>query len=134
MDKKIIFIIVLIIVAGVCFWAWQSGFFNKKPIEPIKIPNGIVLFFGEDCPHCKIVEEFLTDNKIENITKLEIPFNGKTSLQLKANVDVLLKITEICKVDVNSGVAIPFLYNGKDKCFTGDIDVINFLKNEANIK
>lgn len=125
MNKAIIFTIILIILAGGLFWGFQSG------------SEGIILFYGDGCPHCKNVEDFIATNNIDQkvkYTKLEIPFNGKTSPQLVVNADLLTRVAKKCGLNVSNGLIIPFLYDGNNKCFTGDIDTINFFKNATGIK
>lgn len=140
MDKTTIITVVLVILAGFIFWGFQAGFFLNifnGPITTDPLPAGIVLFFGEDCPHCIKVEAFIKDNNIDSkikITKLEIPFNGKTSPELVANLGLLQKTAQTCKVDVSGGVGIPFLYDGAGRCFNGDVEVTNFLSAQAGIK
>ncbi|MFA6190237.1 MAG: hypothetical protein WC711_01840 [Candidatus Staskawiczbacteria bacterium] len=143
MDKAIIYTVLIIIFAGFLFWGFQSGFFVKIPsVEPVQRPEGILLFFGEDCPHCKNVEAFIQENNIDQkikLTRLEIPFNGKSSAELIANAGLLSQVATECKIDASSGISIPFLYNPSinsgqaGSCLIGDVDVINFLKNETNI-
>lgn len=135
MDKTPVFIILVIIVAGIFFWAIQSGIFLPNT-NNVSIPEGTLLFFGDGCPHCKVVDEFVTENKIEEkikLSKLEIPFALKTSPELQKNSLVLLQIAKKCNIDISNGVSIPFLY-GNEKCYVGQDDVINFFKNEAGIK
>jgi len=139
MDKKVVVIIIAIILVGFLFWAWQTGFFAKGPVvyvPPTPLPEGIVLFYGAECPHCKNVEDFIAKNNIGQkvkFTNLEIPFAGKTSSQLVANAGLLVSIAQGCKLDVSKGVNIPFLYDGKS-CLIGQDDVINFFKTQAGIK
>ncbi|MCX6721767.1 MAG: hypothetical protein NTY04_01050 [Candidatus Staskawiczbacteria bacterium] len=140
MDKTASGIIVIIILAAVLFWAVQSGFLSSilgGGSKPASLPEGIVLFYGAECPHCKNVEAFVSANNIDQkvkFTNLEVSFAGKTSPQLKADDALALQVAEACKMDITSGVSIPLLFDGKDKCFSGDVDVINFFKNEAGIK
>lgn len=138
MDKIVIFIIAIIILAGVGFWAFESGFFVKQSINPTTLPKGIVLFFGADCPHCKIVEDFIAQNNISqkvSFSNLEVPFNGKTSAELISNAETAVKSAQYCKIDVANGLSIPFLWDGNNlKCYLGQEEVINFFKNEAGIK
>jgi hypothetical protein len=137
MDKTIIITIILVILAGFLFWGFQTGFFTGSATNATPLPAGIVLFFGQDCPHCIKVEAFIKDNNIDSkikITKLEIPFNGKTSPELVANSVLLVNTAQTCKMDITNGVGIPFLYDGTGKCFNGDVDVTNFLKTAAGIK
>jgi len=137
MDKTVIAIIIAIILVGGLFWVWQLGVFTKTSVQVAPLPQGIVLFYGDGCPHCKNVEDFITQNKIEDkvkFTRLEIPFNGRTSKQLAANADLAVQVAEKCKLDVSNGLIIPLLYDGNNQCLTGDVDTINFFKNAAGIQ
>ncbi|MCX6721498.1 MAG: hypothetical protein NT026_02785 [Candidatus Staskawiczbacteria bacterium] len=136
MDKIPLFIISVIIVAGVVFWAFQSGFFSKNNVTPTPLPEGIVLFYSPDCPHCKNVEDFIAQNGIDQkikYTRLEVPFGIKTSPELQANAAALLQKAETCKIDTTNGISIPFIWDGK-ACLVGDEPIINFLKAQAGIK
>jgi glutaredoxin-related protein len=140
MDKTIVIIIIVIILAGVGFWAWQSGIFSKVPqiaVQPAQNPGGIILFYSPNCPHCQDVEAFIASNNIDQkvkYTKLEIPFAGKTSPQLEANAELAIQLAQKCKLDVSQGVGIPFLYDGNGNCYVGEIDVPAFFKTAAGIK
>lgn len=143
MDKRILFIILGIVLAGVLFWVWRSGILIESKIHPEPTPEDAVLFYGSDCPHCQNVEKFIDDNKIEEkikIKRLEIPFNGKTNSELQANLLLLAAAAGSCELDTSQGIAIPFLYKpsgeagGNGNCLVGDESVINFLKNEAKIQ
>jgi len=136
MDKAIIIIILTVVVLGFLFWGFQTGFFVKKEVPVIPLPEGIVLFFGEGCPHCKLVEDFISQNKISEkvqFTQLEIPYNGKNSTQLTANAGVLVQVAQECKLDISGGVNIPFLWDGQN-CLVGDEPIINFFKTRAGIQ
>jgi hypothetical protein len=132
MDKTIIFTIVIIILVGFLFWGFQTGFFTNifsGPARPAAIPDGILLFYGQGCPHCKIVDDFITQNKVEDkvkVTKLEVWYD-------KNNQIILGEVVRKCG-EKSDTVGVPFLYDGKGKCYIGDQDTINFLKNEAGIK
>ena len=57
--------IIIIILAGVLFWGFQSGFFISifsGPVTATPLPSGIVLFYGQGCPHCADVEKFIAQN------------------------------------------------------------------------
>jgi len=126
MDKTIIAIIIVVILSGFLFWGFASGFFLQKGIEPILLPEGTVLFYGEDCPHCKVVEEFIAENDIRskmNITDLEVWDNQSNTL-------LLGQVAEKCNIDTSQGVGVPLLYDGQN-CYMGDIDIINFFKNDT---
>jgi len=127
MDKNIVITVVLIIFAGLLVWAFQSGVFVPKPIT-VNVPDGIILFYGDGCPHCKIVDDFITENKIEDkvkFTRLEVWYD-------KSNQAILGQIAQKCNIETNQ-VGVPFLYDGLKKCYVGDVDVINFFKTQAGI-
>lgn len=130
MDKTAIIIIIVIILASVLFFVWYSVFATKISIKPSVMPEGIVLFYGQGCPHCKNVDDFVAQNKIEDkvkFTRLEVWHN-------QGNAELLVNVATGCKLDVTNGVPVPFLYDGKN-CLTGDVEIINFFKNAAaNIK
>jgi len=140
MNKTIVITILLIILAGFLFWGFQTDFFSKifpGPVKPVAVPEGIILFYGEGCSHCKIVDDFISQNKIADkvkLTHLEVWYN-------KDNQTILGEVAPKCGI-TSSQIGVPLLYDparlgeagGNNKCYTGDVDVINFLKNAANIK
>jgi hypothetical protein len=135
MDKVPIIIVGVIVIIGALFFAFVK--FNTAPFGPTApLPEGIVLFFGQDCPHCQNVEKFIADNAISQkvqFSNLEIPFNGKTSPELETNANTLVSAAQSCKLNISNGVNIPFLWDGKN-CFVGEEPVINFFKDKAGIK
>jgi hypothetical protein len=132
MDKTPMVIIIVIILAGAFFWALESGFLPAnftKNIGTDDVPSGIVLFYGEGCPHCKNVDDFVSKNKIEDKVKY-------TKMEVWQNTDnqkLLGEVAVKCGIDTNQ-IGVPLLYDGAGKCYSGDTDVINYLKNAAGIK
>ena len=119
MDKTAIFIIVIVILAAAGFWAWQSGFFTNT-FKQIPIPEGTILFYREDCSHCKNVEDFLTQNNIEEkveFTRLEVLYSAD-------NQNILAQVAGKCKLNLKE-VGVPFLWDGQN-CLMGDADIISF--------
>jgi glutaredoxin len=96
--------------------------FSKPEINT----NDIILFYGKDCPHCKIVDEYVAQNKVEDkvkFTRLEVSEN-------RNNSNLLVEKAKICGLDINQ-IGVPFLWNGQS-CFMGDPDVVKFFKDEVN--
>ena len=110
MDKIIFIIVAVIIIAGAIFWLVQSGFFAKgipSNVNPAPLPAGIVLFYGQGCPHCADVEKFISDNKIDEklkITRMEVWYNQSNQLTLG-------EVVQKCGIDAKT-VGVPFLYDG----------------------
>ena len=126
MDKNVIAIIVAVVLLGV------GGFFllskPKADVKPVAIPEGILLFYGEGCPHCKVVEGFLNQNKISDKVKfsqLEVWYD-------KDNQNILSQVVLKCGIKTDQ-IGVPFLYDGS-KCYSGQDDVINFFKSKAGIQ
>ena len=122
-ERKNIFIIALVLVflVGALYLGWQF----IKPADA----SGIILFYSNSCSHCANVEKYIKANDVESkieFSQLEVSDNQK-------NVELLAQKALYCKVDLGGGAPIPFLWDG-EKCLVGDVDIINFFKNEANIK
>ncbi len=58
MNKKnlLIILIVIAIIAAGFFVFWKYGMSQK---------NEIVYYYGDGCPHCANVEQFVKDNRID---------------------------------------------------------------------
>jgi len=116
MNKNLLLIILgtVIIIGGVFL-------LNNKTPES----EGTILFYGEGCSHCKIVEDFISQNKVEDkvkFTRLEV-FNNKD------NSDLLTKKAISCNIDISQGVGVPFLWDGKN-CLVGDVDIVKFFEDK----
>jgi glutaredoxin len=131
MDKTKVITVILIVLAGFLFWGFQTGFFAGifSAPKPVVVPAGIILFYGQGCPHCKNVDDFISQNKIADKVKfsnLEVWYN-------KDNQAILKQVAQKCGI-TSSSVGVPFLYDGNSKCLTGDVDVINFFKTQAGLQ
>lgn len=132
MDKIIVAIITGVILLAVLFWGWQSGFFASVfsgPAKQVPVPEGVILFYGDGCPHCENVEAFVSENKIED----KISFIRLEVWKNKDNQSVLAQVLAKCGITTNQ-ISVPLLFDGTDKCYAGDVDVINFFKNASGIK
>ncbi len=133
MYKKIIIPTILFIaIFAFSFFALSGEGDKNKPAtaQPAEQQNQtaiqIILFYGDGCPHCKIVEEYIEKNNIKekiSITQKEIYYN-------KINSNELVEKAKICGLPTNS-IGVPFLFDGK-KCYIGDQDIINFFKQKTN--
>ena len=99
--KQYYFILsVAIIIIGIfIIWALSKPKKAEAPME------GVVLYYGQDCPHCKNVEKFIEDNKIADKVKFsqkEIQYNLNNSREF------LAKAKE-CGINQNEA-GVPFVY------------------------
>lgn len=118
---------IIIILAGILYFGYASGFLSKifssnnVPVDT----SGIILFYGDGCPHCKNVDDFISANKVEDkvkFSRLEV-FNNKD------NSKILIQKAGICKIATES-VGVPFLWDGKS-CIVGDQEIIKFFQDKT---
>lgn len=125
MNKPIALIIVaVVVILGGLIW-WKNSPKNSAP--PQSNTDGIVLYFGDTCPHCKVVAQYIQDNKIKekvNFTEKEVYNDAKNSKEL-------VERAKTCGLATDS-IGVPFLWDGQ-KCILGQDDVINFFKQKAGI-
>ncbi|MCS6956365.1 MAG: hypothetical protein N2593_02225 [Patescibacteria group bacterium] len=125
MDKKIIFTVgafsLIILILGYIIFGSQ----NKKNTQ-IKIPSREtnVYYYGETCPHCKDVQKWMNENKVEQKIKIE----KKEVWNNQKNAQELNKVAENCGLNISS-IGVPFLYSD-GKCFIGTPDVIKQIENK----
>lgn len=94
---------------------------NKVPQKT----DEVILYWGEECPHCKNVEDYLKSHQeIEKKIKIE----RKEVSSNKTNAADLQNKAMVCKYDSSKGIPIPFLYF-KGECVVGDQPIIDYLKN-----
>jgi len=127
MTKKIIGAMLAVVVLGVALWVWSSSE-KAKNATMTPISSDIIFFYGQECSHCQDVEEFITDNNIDekvNFDSLEVWHNN-------ANAEILTQKARECGL-AQEEIGVP-LISAKGECFVGTPAVETFLKKEAGIK
>ena len=119
----VLFIVVLIISSAVL---WQAK--NKSQLRPeTNNQDGqIILFYGEGCPHCEVVDKYISENKVEE----KVSFIRKEVYYNKENQKELIEKAKICGIAVDN-IGVPFLWDS-EKCLIGDQDIISFFKLKTN--
>ena len=135
MSKRLIFVSLLfIIISGFSYYILSSHnqhdsqANNQQLISPAQInqPNELILFYGDNCPHCHTVDDYIKDNRINqqlNIINKEVYNNQK-------NADELRSVAQQCGIPLNA-LGVPLLWSGQD-CLVGDQPIINFLNDQIN--
>ena len=123
LDKKTIVILLggLVAVLGLVFWGLQT---EKLPVDN---PDAVVYYYGEGCPHCKVINEFLTQYNIAD----KFSFEKKEVWNNQANASELSRRAKVCGIQPE-GMGVPFVY-AAGKCFIGEPDVKKFFAEKANI-
>jgi glutaredoxin len=100
---------------------------NKESNHPAE-QSQIVLFYGDGCPHCAIVEDYIKNNNIKerlSFEEKEVYYNQNNAKELEAKA-------KICGLATDS-IGVPFLWEG-EKCYVGDQEIIRFFNQKINEK
>jgi len=128
-DKKV-FIPSLLFVLVFSYASWtiiaQKEKVEAAKLDVVRTDTPIVFYFGETCPHCKIVEEFIEKNDVES----KVKFSKKEVYNNKDNADEAVAKAALCGID-KKNLGVPFLWDG-EKCYIGDEQIINFFKEKIN--
>lgn len=117
MKKYKTLITFLIILAAVAI------LFSLGRLTNPKSTSKMILFFGDTCPHCKDVDEFITANKTRerlDFQELEVYNNAK-------NARLLTATAKTCGLNTTDGIGVPFFFDGEN-CLLGSEPIIDFLK------
>lgn len=108
-------------------WYWSSMGQNGVG-TPMNSTTGIILFFGQECPHCKDLEKIIEEEKLNE----KVSFDSLEVWHNMENRKVFLEKGFECGYTEDQ-LGVPFLY-ARGKCFVGTPDIEEFLKQEAGIK
>ncbi|MDD5623989.1 MAG: hypothetical protein PHI23_04755 [Candidatus Peribacteraceae bacterium] len=84
-------------------------------------PEGIILYYGDTCPHCEVVDAFIRENKMHE----KIVFTEKEVFQDKKNAYELGKKATLCGLSTDQ-IVVPLLWTGTG-CLIGEQDIEQFL-------
>lgn len=123
MKKSIIavaFVTIIIFVLGIFLISKGS---SSKPIT-YPLPANLTFYWGNGCSHCKNVENFLSTWEKKDTVKVD----KKEVWSSVANANELKARYKYCKVP-QSQMGVPLLFTPDGKCYSGDTEIINYLKN-----
>lgn len=139
--KQIIATLILVLVSAGLLAVVITGSQNKKTEEltvspgpetigvstPIN-PENLVFYYGVTCPYCEDVEDWMTENGIEE----KITIVKKEVYEDRDNAMELTQAAGSCGMDTAS-VGVPFLHTPQGECFIGSIDIINYLSGQVDL-
>jgi len=99
---------------------------DKTTTTESQSASQIILFYGDGCPHCAIVEKYIKENNISD----KISFAQKEVYHNQNNAKELESKAKICGIPTNS-IGVPFLWDGS-KCIIGDQPIIDFFKSKIS--
>jgi len=100
----------------------------SKSLDELLNSKDIVYFYGDTCPKCKDLQDFIDKNKIEEKVKII----RKEVYSNQANALIFSKVTEKCNVP-SSEVGVPFVYF-EGKCLIGEPDIKTLLSEKAGLE
>lgn len=111
--------VVLLVFLGFFFLNKQGN--NPESKKEISLEQTI-LYYGDTCPHCLIVNKFLEENKIRE----KVSFEHLEVYRNKDNARLLGESAKKCGIDEKQ-IGVPLLWS-EGKCLVGDEDIIDFFK------
>jgi len=115
-------LLAVVIILGLFFLVYLK---NSQTAD-ITGKEGIILFYGKECPHCQIVEEYLAKN---NISK-KVKFTQAEIFHNSNNQKIFVEKNKVCGVTNEKEMGVPMLW-AYGKCFSGQDQVIEFFKSKA---
>ena len=121
MFKKILPVLVIsLIIFGV------YKLVTNKPVGVSDDQAELIFFWGDGCPHCEKVKQYISQSKVDAKVKIsykEVYYN-------KTNQDQLLQTVKKCpEIGTSQGIGVPLAYDkANSKCLYGDQPIIDWLK------
>jgi glutaredoxin len=112
---------ILIIIGGVFLLSNDPG--DNPQADPPTLPEAYEYYWGEGCPHCANVEEFL--NTWENKDKVQV--DKKEVYKDQDNINLFQSRVKYCELP-NNQVGVPFLFTPEGECVVGDTPIINLFE------
>lgn len=127
-NKKVVAILVgtLVLAAGFVYFGLKDGGQTQTVVDD---PAAVVYYYGEGCPHCKVVNDFLTANP--QVAE-KVSFVKKEVWSNKQNAEELGRWAKVCGIKPE-GMGVPFVYGGDGKCYIGEVDAVNFFKTKSGM-
>lgn len=113
----------VLVTVGLVVW----GIFESDGAAVSFDSSKTTYFWGDGCPHCEKVNDFLEENKVAekfSFEKLEV-------WKDRGNARLMQDAAGICKLD-SKNVGVPFVFS-EGKCLIGEPDVTGFFKEKAGL-
>lgn len=123
-NKKVFFIFLMLVFVFVLSGCGSQN--SNSGMEAVQDDSSLIFFYGEECPHCKIVEEYFSENKIAE----KIQFSQREVYHDKGNATLLAEKANDCGIN-ESELGVPFLWNERT-CYVGDSDIIQFFQQKIS--
>lgn len=117
-------IISILIILGVFLGIYKL--LSQTP-SAVQIPDNqtdMILYWGEGCPHCENVKDYIIENKLNSQLKI----NQKEVYYNQQNKNQMISFAQKCNIDTTNGIGVPFaFFNSDSSCLVGDQPIIDKL-------
>jgi len=120
MKKKWLLVVLAAVVLAVV--ASAGFYFSHSSGNGTATGEGLVLFYGEGCPHCEVLFAKLKETGLDK----KIPMTVLESFHNEENSKKLDEAAKKCGMDP-SQVGVPFLIDGST-CQVGDQPILTYLQ------
>jgi hypothetical protein len=118
--KFILAVVVVIVAITSIIWLFRSPKNVEAPTE------GIIYYYGKNCPHCQNVAKYIEENKIDQ----KVAFEKKEFSSPAVTLEFLDRAKQCGISQKDAGVPLIF---AEGKCYLGDADAIAFFKEKAGL-
>ncbi|MFH1444298.1 MAG: hypothetical protein ABIG34_02825 [Candidatus Peregrinibacteria bacterium] len=107
---------------GIAVVAFLAVVFFIARASGSALPQGIVLYWGDGCPHCANVEAFVQENDVES----KVSFTRKEVYLNKNNAREMGRAAKQCGLPTTT-IGVPFMWTGS-QCLSGEKEIIAFFQ------
>lgn len=121
MKKSIIIVALIFIFSLIIYYIY-----SLKPPTIDKSQADLILYWGNGCPHCEVVKDYISENNLDSKFKIiqkEVYYDKDNQKDLEITV-------ALCPdIDKSKGIGVPLGFDVKNQtCLLGDTPIIEWLK------
>lgn len=115
--------LLILVIGAIVVWGLRDG--SESAATPLG--DGMVMYWGDGCPHCENVTKFLEEKHIAD----KVSFEQKEVWNDRANAKEMARRAKSCGLSSND-IGVPFLFSD-GKCFIGEPDVEKEFMRKADV-
>ena len=123
--KKIVLVVLIVIAGAIALGYFRSSGGNSSQAATVSSGDPVIFFYGKECPHCQLVEDFISKNNVTD----KVKFVQAEIFHNKGNQGIFVEKEKACGVTDESQMGVPFLVDGS-QCYSGQDDVIKYFQDK----
>lgn len=101
----------------------------SNAIDEIFLSQNPTYYYGDTCPNCHKVDDFIRENNLEG----SFPLTRKEVYKNQTNAQELTKIAvEKCNIKANE-IGVPFMV-ADGRCMVGHVEIVGYIKEKTGIE